>query len=156
VGAIDAVCAQASRIIGRLTDGTVSADAVLLRAVAPQRAGRHYGRDPSFPARQAKTTLVLHKAAPLRHRTSDVANAVARSALPRRLRSGPTRRLRLPPLARSPRVKRRYGFPSAIRKLRSRLTLATAPAAGMHRRVLTTAASGNAAGYDGRRASNRR
>lgn len=38
VGAIDAVCAQASRIIGRLTDGTISADAALLRAAVPAQA----------------------------------------------------------------------------------------------------------------------
>jgi DNA topoisomerase-3 len=39
VGAIDAVCAQASRIIGRLTVGATPADAALLSAVAPPTAG---------------------------------------------------------------------------------------------------------------------
>jgi hypothetical protein len=44
MGAIDAVCAQASRIIGRLTNGTVSADAALLRAAVPERVGGKAGR----------------------------------------------------------------------------------------------------------------
>jgi DNA topoisomerase-3 len=47
VGAIDAVCAQASRIIGRLTDGTVSADVALLRAaVQPKTGGKARRRGP--------------------------------------------------------------------------------------------------------------
>jgi DNA topoisomerase III len=44
VGAIDAVCAQASRIIGRLTDGTVSADAALLSVAVPEGVGGKAGR----------------------------------------------------------------------------------------------------------------
>src|SRR4051812_12901941 len=44
--AIDAVCAQASRIIGRLLAGTTSADAALLRVAVPAEAG-------AKPARQA-------------------------------------------------------------------------------------------------------
>jgi hypothetical protein len=44
VGAIDAVCAQASRIIGRLTAGTTSANAALLRVVASPTAGGKVGQ----------------------------------------------------------------------------------------------------------------
>jgi DNA topoisomerase-3 len=44
VGAIDAVCVQASRIIGRLQEATASANAVLLNAAVPPSAGGKAGR----------------------------------------------------------------------------------------------------------------
>jgi DNA topoisomerase-3 len=44
VGAIDAACAQASRIIGRLLEGTTSADAALLSAAIPASVGDNAGR----------------------------------------------------------------------------------------------------------------
>ena len=44
VGAIDAVCAQASRIIRRLTEGTISADAAVLRATFLVASGGKIGR----------------------------------------------------------------------------------------------------------------
>jgi DNA topoisomerase-3 len=57
VGAIDAVCAQASRIIGRLTAGTTSADAALLRVVASPTAGGKAGRGaPPRKARGSRTS----------------------------------------------------------------------------------------------------
>jgi len=44
VGAIDAVCAQASRIIGRLREGTTSAHAALLSVAVPSTAGGRAAR----------------------------------------------------------------------------------------------------------------
>jgi hypothetical protein len=84
VGAIDAVCAQASRIIGRLLEGTTSADAALLSAAVPAKRGdkawRPSGRDARVPVRQGKLSPVPHQSAPTRHRMNDPANAVARPA----------------------------------------------------------------------------
>ena len=57
-GAIDAVCAQASRIIGRLQEATTSADTALLCAAAPPAAsGRAGRRTPTRKARGPRTPV---------------------------------------------------------------------------------------------------
>ena len=89
VGAIDAVCAQASRIIGRLQEGTASATPPC-SAPRFRQHRRKIGRRSAttegtrgVPARHPKTMPVFRQSAPMRHRTNDAANAVARSALAR-------------------------------------------------------------------------
>ena len=154
MGAIDAVCAQASRIIGRLTDGAVSADAALLRAAAPQTAGGKAGHraPPRKGGLRSRTPGQDDASAPSKRSNAPGhkkrLNKVARSAPPGPRRSCPTRRLRLSSLAPPPQVKHRCGFRSATRRLRLRSAPATVPAAGMRRRALISAASGNAAGLN--------
>ncbi|MDO9714653.1 hypothetical protein Q7A36_40660, partial [Paracraurococcus sp. LOR1-02] len=69
VGAIDAVCTQASRIIGRLTDGTTPGDAALVASAVGQpgrvsRRGRAAGEGAQRPPRLARRRKAKASAGP--------------------------------------------------------------------------------------------
>ena len=171
VGAIDAVCAQASRIIGRLTAGAGAGgggDTALLAAATtrpgrPSRAGR--GRAPDGAGGRATAAGPAGSATgPRRRRVTAgrgrrAAPRRSAGAAPGRAVTGPPRAPRRPrravpgggPLApppRRPRATRRCGFPSATRRSRCGSAPATAPAAGTRRPASTSPPSGSGAGCD--------
>jgi DNA topoisomerase III len=81
VGAIDAVCAQASRIIGRLKESTTSADTALLSAAVSATAGGKAGHraPPRTPRGRPRTSGQHEDSAPPKHSDSQLDERPCRS-----------------------------------------------------------------------------